>query len=165
MSVQLEYVKGGGGLEIISNLMQFYFYDFTAYLNIQIEEDGKYQAYPGLEKYMRAGEKRHHAFLIRSDGQIAGFALVDQPVNHPEGDNYMAEFFILKRFRRKGIGSAAARILFAKFPGRWFVSQVAANAPAQAFWRSVISEYTKGSFTEEVRAKNGNTVQFFDSRS
>lgn len=163
MSVWLEAVKGGDGLEVLSNLMQLYFYDFTAYLNIQVEEDGKFQEYPGLEKYLRTSEKRHHAFLIRSDGHIAGFALVDQPLNHPEGDNYMAEFFILKRFRRAGIGRAAARMLFAKFPGRWFVSQVASNWPAQAFWRSVISEYTEGAFTEQVRAQSGNTVQFFDT--
>ena len=33
-------------------------------------------------------------------------------------------------------------------PGEWLVQQSPENAPAQAFWRRVIGEYTDGDFTE-----------------
>lgn len=162
MYVHLE-LAGCSDLTLFQHLMQFYFYDFTAYLNIHVEEDGSFQSYPDLEKYLRPSDKRHHAYIIRCDGKIAGFALVDSPANHPDGDHYMTEFFVLKRFRRQGVGRKAACLLFDKYPGRWYVSQISDNLPAQNFWRSIISAYTDGAFTERVRTQNGNKVQYFTS--
>ena len=46
--------------------------------------------------------------------------------------------FVLRKYRRAGIGTIAARALFARFPGRWQVRQLAMNAAATAFWRRAI---------------------------
>ncbi|WP_237690593.1 GNAT family N-acetyltransferase [Paenibacillus caui] len=163
MGVVLEPVTAGQS-DILHNLMQLYFYDFTAFLDIQLEENGRFQPYPGLDKYVAEhGNGLHQAFIIRSSGQIAGFALVDQLTANPEGDYYMAEFFVVRRFRRRGVGRQAAMKLFGMFQGRWFVSQVANNTPAQAFWRSTIAGFTGGVYTEKVRPISGNIVQFFNT--
>ena len=39
----------------------------------------------------------------------------------------MAEFFVMRKYRRHGIGIVAARELFARFPGDWQVRQLTAN--------------------------------------
>jgi predicted acetyltransferase len=52
--------------------------------------------------------------------------------------NDMVEFFVLRRYRRCGVGGQAARALFARFPGEWQVRQIATNQPATAFWRRAI---------------------------
>ncbi|WP_238996488.1 hypothetical protein [Paenibacillus pinistramenti] len=77
----------------------------------------------------------------------------------------MAEFFVLKRFRRTGVGRTAAYALFDRFPGRWYISQLKTNTPAQAFWRAVVDEYTAGRYQERIRAGSGNTLQLFDTRA
>ena len=58
----------------------------------------------------------------------------------------MAEFFVLRKFRRRGIGRLAAHQLFARYPGLWRVYQEAGNLPAQSFWREVVSRYTHNQF-------------------
>ena len=62
----------------------------------------------------------------------------------------MAEFFVLRRHRRAGVGMRAAHILFETHAGAWEVRQRAANAAATSFWRRAIAAFTAGRFTEEL---------------
>ena len=50
----------------------------------------------------------------------------------------MAEFFVMRKYRRGGIGNEAARTLFARFPGKWQVRQERANGAATLFWHTAI---------------------------
>ena len=50
----------------------------------------------------------------------------------------MAEFFVLRKYRRGGVGTDAARAVFARFPGEWQTRQQFENTGAIAFWRRAI---------------------------
>ena len=52
----------------------------------------------------------------------------------------------MKKYRRRGVGRTAARMVFDLFPGGWEVSQWRSNLPAQRFWKQVIDEYTAGEY-------------------
>jgi predicted acetyltransferase len=65
------------------------------------------------------------------------------------------EFFVLRRHRRAGVGTAAAALAFARRPGRWEVRESAANVPAQRFWRRAIDAATGGRFDEHQRELQG----------
>ena len=60
----------------------------------------------------------------------------------------MGQFFVMKRYRRAGVGTQGARFIFDQFRGKWEVGQMPLNLPAQAFWRRTIAEYTHGHFVE-----------------
>jgi predicted acetyltransferase len=62
----------------------------------------------------------------------------------------VAEFFVMRKYRRKGIGAACAAQAFDLFPRRWEVRQLAANAAATAFWRRAIHRYSDGRFEEAL---------------
>jgi predicted acetyltransferase len=81
-------------------------------------------------------------------GKYAGFALVDDSVSLSANEHWMAQFFVLRRYRRQGVGSAAAKRVFDLIRGRWEVGQMRMNLPAQTFWRKTISEYTNADFVE-----------------
>jgi predicted acetyltransferase len=89
-------------------------------------------------------------FVFTVDGAYAGFALVDDAVKLPGGEHWMDQFFVMKKYRRQGVGNAAAAAVFAARPGRWQVGQMPANHAAQAFWRRTIAACTGGRFTEDV---------------
>lgn len=72
-------------------------------------------------------------FLIRLEKETAGFALVRSLA---EGSFEMAEFAILPRFRRCGLGRQAAAMAFARFPGRW---RLWATEGARRFWPNAIA--------------------------
>ena len=53
----------------------------------------------------------------------------------------MEEFFILPRYRRAGIGTAAARRLIKRYPGDWQITQREQNSAAIAFWHRVLDGF------------------------
>jgi len=100
---------------------------------------------------------------ILDHGQRAGFALQLRRHGDAEADYRMAEFFIVRPRRRRGLGRAAARLIFDRFAGRWEVVQDSSNREAIAFWRNVLAAYTHGDYRE--RTGHGEVRQFFSSAS
>jgi predicted acetyltransferase len=116
--------------DVLRRLIEFYSYDFSEYTSSDVGAHGTF-GYRHLDCYWT--EPDRHPFFIRVDGRLAGFALVRSGEPHD-----MAEFFVMRRYRRSGVGMAAAREVFQRFPGSWEVRQMEANAVALAFWRSAI---------------------------
>ena len=133
--------------DALRHLMQLYVYDFSETLGLELEEDGRFAA-PALDAYWE--DARRHPFFIRAGGRLAGFALVHRG-SRLSGDADvwdMAEFFVLRRHRRAGVGLEAARQAFAAHRGTWEVRQRREATAATAFWRRAIGECTGGAFTE-----------------
>lgn len=132
---------------ILARLMQLYVYDFSELLGLEVEDDGIFKA-PSIESYWDDPLKSAH--LIRASDRLAGFALVLRGGRlSGDADAWdMAEFFVMRRHRRAGVGSLAAHQIFATHRGRWEVRQKRENTAAIAFWRRVISDFTSGNFTE-----------------
>lgn len=147
----------------LANLLELYLYDFSAFDDAELGADGRY-GYTYLDRYWT--EPGRYAFLIQIDGWLAGFALVRTVEADENPLRSIAEFFVLRKYRRLGVGRTAAQRIFDLFPGHWQVNQEAANLPAQAFWRRVIGEYTGGCFTEGWQAAEApvGPVQRFASR-
>lgn len=104
-------------------------------------------------------------YLILSAGELAGFALVDKKGSRQESEFNVGEFFILRKFQAQGVGRRVAFAIFDRFPGRWEVAQLPENLPAIGFWRTVITHYTGGIFTESHRdvphrQKEMNVIDF-----
>jgi predicted acetyltransferase len=90
-------------------------------------------------------------FLIRAGDRLAGFALVKRGsalVGDLEALN-LAEFFVLRAYRRRGIGYTAAAAIWERFPERWLVRVLANNHPALVFWERAVAQHTQGRFTRE----------------
>lgn len=127
----------------VERLLQLYLHDFSAFAEPDspygdVEADGRF-AYPDLERYWLTTD--HQALLLRAEGRLAGFALLNRWA--PSGadvDHAMAEFCILRKYRRTGLGRAAARRIIAARPGRWEVGVAAYNSPAIAFWRAALAD-------------------------
>ncbi len=88
--------------------------------------------------------------MLRVGGKLAGFALVvgRSRLSGRAGVFDMAEFFVLRKYRRKGVGLAAACAAFDRFKGPWEVQQRAENVGATAFWRRAIAHHTDGHYQE-----------------
>lgn len=83
-------------------------------------------------------------FLARLDGKLVGFVLVTQS-SEPSGDGEawdMAEFFVLRRYRNRGIGTELARKVWLRCPGSWQIRVMEKNVLARKFWESSITKFT-----------------------
>ena len=89
---------------------------------------------------------RNTPFIIRVDGELAGFTGV--VYRETEQAHVVQEFFVLRKFRRRGVGRQVAVKLFDRYPGNWIVEQLVENLPALRFWQTVVNEYTGGQYAE-----------------
>jgi len=120
--------------QILLDLWQLYMRDLADFRDSVIQIDGRYRD-DRLRTYLTYDE--HWPFLIRSKGEIAGFALVrkSKPTTHVIG-----EFFIRPEFRHVGIGREAASRILQKFNGDWEIPFQNENSRAAKFWRESIAE-------------------------
>lgn len=130
---------------VLANLLELYSHDLSVAFDLEIGDDGRF-GYRYLEHYFKERDRRF-AFLIRHRGQLAGFALVIRmppaqgaPIDPPSFD--VAEFFVLRRQRRAGVGRAAAVALWRLMPGHWTVRVADSNGTALPFWTEVIAGFT-----------------------
>jgi len=81
--------------------------------------------------------------FMNMDGRLVGFVLLklDRNPTGPDGKtpmraNMIEEFYVMRPYRRKGIGTLAVDLIIKRFPGRW-IATTWPNAQRVAFWRHV----------------------------
>lgn len=112
---------------VLGHLFELYVYDFSEYTGSDVHDSGSYEV---VEKDYWCNEFPHR-YIARVDGKIAGFALVRRgsPLDADALAAYVEEFFVLRKYRRRGVGAQLARHVFAQFPGRWQVAVLRNNLP------------------------------------
>ena len=106
------------------------------------------------------------------DSRLAGFVLVKEGslyLDNPADNDIpmqVAEYFILRKYRRQGLGTQVAWKIFDRFPGRWEIAEIVENTSAQVFWRKIIGQYTNGQFSELLLNNEHwhGPVQIFENR-
>ena len=150
---------------LLENLAQLYAYDFSEVLEMHVGEDGRFGDIDLAPYWVDAWR---HPFLLRVEDKVAGFALISErsKITGKSGVFDVTELFVLRRFRRHGVGRAAAFAAFDRFGGPWEVRQREENPDATTFWRRTIEEYTGGDYEETrwVRPAWSEIVQTFSSR-
>lgn len=149
---------------ILENLLELYIHDFSEFLDIEIGSDGRF-GYKHLSSYW--ADLTRHAFLIRVDSRLAGFVLVKTEPAAPGREAVwdLAEFFTLRRYRNRGIGTRAAHAVWNLLPGPWQVRVMESNTQAHHFWSTAISRYCGKSMNFASLEKDGQRWRVFTFES
>lgn len=136
----------------IEQMMQLYIHDFSEHWagteRGELQDDGRFAPYP-LDAYW--AEPGRVPLLIRAGGHLAGFALLNRYAHSGQpADRCVAEFFVVRKHRRSGVGRRAAQEIFSRWPGLWEAAVVRRNTAALAFWRLAVAEHPRVSNIEEV---------------
>src|SRR5471030_1864321 len=97
----------------IANLLELYQHDLSvAFPQIELGADGRF-GYGKLPPYWSEPERRF-PFLIRYGTRLAGFVLATRgsPVSDDPDVLDVAEFFVIRRYRRAGVGRQAAFLIW-----------------------------------------------------
>jgi predicted acetyltransferase len=153
MSPGLELIRAGAEHQsALGNLLELYIHEFSELVPIDVGDDGRF-GYKNLPLFW--SDKSRLPFLARLDGKLVGFVLVTQS-SEPCGDGEawdMAEFFVLRRYRHRGIGSQLAEKVWLHCPGRWQIRVMEKNVLAHRFWESSVTKFTGqlAQFTDFVK--------------
>ncbi|NIK75523.1 putative acetyltransferase [Paenibacillus castaneae] len=143
---------------VLSNLIQLYRYDSSEFDGHVLTDHGFY-----LYKYLdhQWTDEYRRPFIVKVDGEIAGFALVSLDVpkqnmklSSAEKTNTIGDFFIMRKYRRKGVGKEVAESLFDQFRGTWEIRQTIGNKNAYAFWKKIITNYKSDNSYQEKLIQN-----------
>ena len=128
---------------LIESLLQFYVYDFSEIeppgsANLEFDAQGRYSSLPDLAPYWR--DQGFHALLIRVEEWLAGFALINTRSHYGKSvEHNMAEFFVARKHRRRGVATEVVRQILARYSGHWEVAVAERNLAAKTFWPRAIA--------------------------
>jgi predicted acetyltransferase len=125
---------------VLRNLYELYAHDFSERVPLSLDREGRFAVAIDDAWWTRDD---HHPFFILREEELCGFALVRRGSRVTDAPEPMdvGEFFVLRRWRRTRVGTAAAHALFATFPGPWEVRVQQSNGPALAFWMRALETF------------------------
>jgi predicted acetyltransferase len=139
---------------IIANLLELYAHDFSEFHHLELAADGRF-GYPDLPLYW--SEPDRHAFLVTVNGNLAGMVLVKRGSEVSDDARVwdVGEFFIVRGYRRRGIGMKVAHEVWRRFPGQWEVRVMESNRDAFKFWQRAITTFIGGTIQPARIEKDG----------
>ena len=147
--------------QVISNLLQFYIYDFSEFTGHDPDPSGLFGVYPDLENYWT--DKTRFPYLIKLEEKWIGFVFVKFITDGERNYFSIAEFFIMRKYRRRGLGRQVAEQIFDLHEVSGRSSKWNPISLRRHFGGVVIMEYTKGQFSERV--ENKRTIQCFENHN
>ncbi len=144
----------------LANLLELYTHDFSKFHDVAIGTDGRF-GYKPLAFYW--SEPGHYPFLVWVKGELAGFVLVKRESEFCGNENVwdMAEFFVLRGYRRRGIGTQVAHEVGKNFPGFWEVRVMQSNVVGCDFWARAISTFAGEAVETSLVEKDGGCWRVF----
>jgi len=145
---------------ILANLLMLYMHDFSEFCEIPISADGRF-IYKGLSRYWNDPNRR--TFLIKIDNELAGLVMLRRRCDTSDKKAYweMTEFFVLRGYRRQGIGTVAVHEIWKQFTGQWKVYVMDSNKAACRFWTVAITRFTGKTIRAFHIEKDGKGWQLF----
>jgi len=137
---------------LLAHLMQLYLHDFSEFTTDQsdtgdIDDNGLFD-YKYFDAYWQ--EENREPLLIRLQNHPIGFVLINNwSALNRRTDFSVAEFFVLRKYRRAGLGTHAAVSIITNRPGDWEIPIDQCNTPALSFWRAVVKQLPDCAFREE----------------
>jgi predicted acetyltransferase len=128
---------------LFNRLNELYQYDFSEYNLDDVDDNGIYEEYKYFDSYFI--DPKRHAYYIKVNGKYAGFVLINNItlVSKDTNTNVIAEFFVMKKYRRYKIGSKVALRIFSMFPGKWEFKVLNKNSGGMPFWKNLLDENIK----------------------
>lgn len=126
---------------ILANLLELYAYEFSEYWKFDIGDNGFY-GYDDLPLYWT--DKNKFPYIVYINDKIAGFVLVQKGAPGVDDKDVwdIAEFFIMRKYRKQGIGAIIANTTWKLFKGKWQIRVLQENTESLRFWEYAIQQFT-----------------------
>lgn len=133
------FPTGAEHADVIRNLYQFYAYESSDWEQEDVEADGRFYLHEAhMARYWQS--PGWCASLVLVDGFIAGFVLVERSELPGVEALELADLFILKRYRRQGIGRAVASQMLCSGAHDWLLRCFRQDEVSMAFCTRIVAE-------------------------
>lgn len=112
----------------------------------EMNDDALFE-YPWFDAYFVETEREAYFIRDLQNGKLLGFAMINTYTSSGMQGHSIAEFMVLPKYRRQGIGMLAAHACFDLHAGHWEVRPAYQSESAYRFWEAAIGQYTAGDFS------------------
>ena len=154
------YRAGSEDFVIVENLLEFYTYEFSESNQIDVGPDGRF-GYADLTDYWNLDGL--HPYLMSIGSKLSGLALVQRGSVISGSDHVwdMEEFFVMRKYRRRGYGSELTKRVWRLHPGEWEIRVLDTNRAALEFWSSAVASECGKRISPSAAVVNGKKFQVF----
>jgi len=131
---------------IFRHLLELYDHDMSEWEQTDVNEAGLY-GYRYLDHYWT--EEGRYPYLITADEHYCGFAFVRTAPEQGEY-NSVAEFFIMRKYRKHGLARHLLEYIHERHPGKWNHSAHINNLVSQAMCRNVFPTLAFDGVNEKI---------------
>lgn len=127
--------------EVLYRLLQYSLFEESSTDLNEMNSDGLFE-YKWFDNYFTNSDR--DAFFIKETGtdKLLGFVMLNEYVQKFDKGHSIAEFMVIPKYRRNGVGKKVAIECFNKYKGNWEVAPSYGNEKAYLFWKNVIDDYT-----------------------
>ncbi len=157
MEVSLKKI-GVESRHILENLFPYYIYDMSEYMGWNPDENGQFTYNSSnFDVYWELDD--HAPYFIYVESDLVGFVLVRRyPENNAVYD--IAQFFVLRKFKGRGVGKEALKLIVKMFPGKWQIRVLTENEGALQFWTSAVSNLVGDKYNQTKEADKDLLMHF-----
>ena len=159
MSIALRPAESGDQ-NLIRSLFNLYQNDLSEYCGdfTSLDENGYFD--PNASKDVLPFGNGVYPYIIAEDGRNLGLVIVtDSSCAPAAADWYVAELYLIRAARGRGIAGSVMRTVFEQRKGIWSLLVYQKNAPARAFWDRIIAEC--GEKLSETPTEDGMNLILF----
>lgn len=139
---------------VLRNMLELYFHDMSEFDDeedrLELNDAGLY-GYRYLDYYWN--EEGRYPYIVTVDGHLAGFSLI-RALSADSITFEVAEFCILKKYRKMGVGKALIDRMFTLHKGNWVIDTPINNTTAQRFWRYAVKGACTAGYDEHFIENN-----------
>lgn len=131
--------------EILFRLLQYSLFEESENDLNEMNEKAFFE-YDYFDRYFV--DKDRQAYFIREQvtNKLLGFVMVNEYVQLCDNGHSIAEFLVIPKYRRKGIGKKIAFQVFDKYLGNWEVKPSYNSQKAYLFWKKTIGDYSGNNY-------------------
>ena len=131
--------------EVLYRLLQYSLFEESLTDFNEMNDNALFE-YKWFDKYFEENNREAYFVKEKITNKLLGFVMINQYIKTFSNGHSIAEFMIIPKYRRKGLGKKVAFMCFNKHKGNWEVSPSFGNKTAYLFWKNVIEEYTNNNY-------------------
>lgn len=131
--------------EVLYRLLQYSLFEESLTDFNEMNDNALFE-YKWFDKYFEENNREAYFIKEKITNKLLGFVMINQYIKTFSNGHSIAEFMIIHKYRRKGLGKKVAFMCFNKHKGNWEVSPSFGNKTAYLFWKNIIEDYTNNNY-------------------
>ncbi len=136
--------------DLLANLWQYYQFESSGREQLDVDSCGRFETPEEVFAKTLRKENGSIAYLVRCDGNIAGFLLLHAATIEGKPITEFADIFVLPKYRSGGVATTVVEKVIVQSDQAWLIAVFRDDLNAQAFWRSAFERIPFASCREIV---------------